>query len=146
VRDFGYADLDCMLSQTIEYALRATLYIAGEDPRSVRVTEIADATDAPRNYLAKILGQLARDGILESTRGPAGGFRLGGSPAAVRLCDVVAVFEANTPRRCLLGHGICGQNPSCTAHARWVPIANQMHGFFANTTLADLLSTPRTTT
>src|SRR6188768_3085965 len=79
-RYFAYADHQSMLSQTIEYALRASLHIARSHPNSVRVTEIADATDAPRNYLAKILGQLARAGLLESTRGPTGGFRFSSHP------------------------------------------------------------------
>ena len=129
-----------MLSQTVEYALRATIYIAREPSQPARVNEVADAIDAPRNYLAKILGQLARAGILESMRGPTGGFRLGGRADGVRLSDVVAVFEAIEQRRCLLGQGLCGQNPSCTAHALWAPIAKSMDGFFADTTLADLLS------
>jgi Rrf2 family protein len=132
-----------MLSQTIEYALRAALYIARSHPHSVQVMEIADATDAPRNYLAKILGQLARAGLLESTRGPTGGFRLSMHPDDVPLSRVVGVFDLTEQRRCLLGNGICGQNPSCTAHVRWEPIAQEMEQFFARTTLADLLSSPR---
>lgn len=128
-----------MLSQTVEYALRATLYIGRDQTRAVRVNEVADAIDAPRNYLAKILGQLARAGILESTRGPAGGFRLGAPARDLALADVVSVFDVAERRRCLLGNGICGQNPSCTAHAAWAPIAKSMDGFFSHTTLADLL-------
>jgi Rrf2 family protein len=129
-----------MLSQTVEYALRATLYIAREPGRTVRVQEVADAVEAPQNYLSKILGALARSGILESTRGPSGGFRLAKDPADVSLADVVAQFENVDQRRCLLGNGICGQNPSCNAHARWAPIAERMDRFFDTTTLADLLS------
>jgi Rrf2 family protein len=135
-----------MLSQTIEYALRATLYIARDHPRPVRVAQVASAVEAPRTYLAKILGSLARAGILESARGPAGGFRLGSRTIDVSLSDVVAVFEATHERRCLLGHGPCGQNPACTAHPRWAPIAKDLDQFFADTTLRDLLSSPRTLT
>jgi Rrf2 family protein len=129
-----------MLSQTVEYAMRATIYIARTPEQIARVNEVADAIEAPRTYLAKILGQLARAGILESTRGPAGGFRLAIPSDDLRLSDVVAAFEEMEQRRCLLGHGICGQNPGCTAHELWAPIAKSMDGFLANTTLADLLS------
>lgn len=133
-----------MLSQTVEYALRAVLYIAREHPRSIPVSDVADAVEAPRGYLAKILGDLARARILESTRGPAGGFRLSGVPEAFALSDVVTAIDGTEERRCLLGHGKCGENPTCTAHARWAPIANDMDAFFGKTTLADLLHTPRT--
>ena len=129
-----------MLSQTVEYALRATLYIARDPERSSRVQEVADAVEAPRNYLAKILGVLARNGILESARGPAGGFRLAKDAHDVCLAEIVALFDAIEERRCLLGHGVCGMNPSCAAHQRWAPIARSMDLFFDTTTLADLLS------
>jgi len=128
-----------MLSQTVEYALRATLFVARSHPKPLPVDEIADAIDAPRGYLAKILSELARSGIVQSARGPGGGFRLAYDPAAFVLADVVRALEGTEDRRCLLGHGRCGDNPSCTAHARWAPIANQMDAFFGKTTLADLL-------
>jgi Rrf2 family protein len=128
-----------VLSHTVEYALRATLYIARQ-PRAVRLPEIAKAAHAPPRYLAKILGQLAREGILESTRGPSGGFRLAAKPGSVSLADIVAVFEKAEPRRCLLGHGTCGSNPNCSVHERWAPIANSMDELFGRTTISDLLS------
>lgn len=129
-----------MLSQTVEYALRATLYIAGEVPRSVRIPEVANAVAAPRKYLAKILGQLARAGVLESARGPSGGFRLAPRQERESLAAIVAVFETPAPRRCLLGHGTCGQVPSCAVHARWAPIARDTSDFFSSTSIADLVS------
>lgn len=132
-----------MLSQTTEYALRAVLYIA-RDPRSHPVASIADAVEAPRGYLAKILGDLARAGVLESSRGPTGGFRLAADPESVALSVIVEAIEGAGDRQCLLGHGKCGDNPACTAHARWAPIAGQMEAFFGKTTLADLLHSPVT--
>lgn len=131
-----------MLSQTVEYALRATLHIARDYPHPMRVNDIADAIDAPRTYLAKILGELARAGVLDSTRGPAGGFRLVRDPAEVALSAVVTPLNGREERRCLLGHGKCGENPNCTAHLRWAPVAHELDAFFGKTTLADLLHTP----
>lgn len=132
--------VNLVLSQTVEYALRASIYIAQQQPRSVRGPEVATAIKAPRNYLGKILGTLARAGYLESSRGPAGGFRLARGSELHPLTVIVSVFEAAEPRRCLLGHGTCGKNPTCTVHQRWEPIARTTDEFFAHTTLADLLS------
>lgn len=133
-----------MLSQTVEYALRATLCVARNHPRAMPVNDIADAVDAPRGYLAKILSELARTGILGSARGPGGGFRLMKDPSALVLADVVHAIDGTEERRCLLGRGRCGEVPGCTAHAHWAPIANDMDSFFGKTTLADLLQTPAT--
>jgi Rrf2 family iron-sulfur cluster assembly transcriptional regulator len=129
-----------VLSHTVEYALRATLYIARQQPRSVRLPEVADAAAAPPRYLAKILGQLARAGILNSVRGPAGGFTVAANKRTATLSDIVEVFEKAEPRRCLLGNGMCGSNPDCSVHERWLPIATSMSELFDRTTIADLLS------
>ena len=128
-----------MLSQTVEYALRAFLYVARHSPGSVRLEDIANETRAPRRYLAKVLAQLTHEGFLESARGPAGGYRLSPNHTDTSLGAIVAVFETATDRRCLLGSGICGRNPGCPVHERWSPIANQMTAFFSSTTVSDLV-------
>ena len=128
-----------MFSQTVEYALRAFLYIARQSPETVRLREVAEASNAPPRYLAKLLADIARAGLLDSTRGPNGGYRLAKRERAATLADIASVFEPVEPRRCLLGHGICGQNPHCTVHERWAPIAGSIDQFFDTTTAQDLV-------
>jgi Rrf2 family transcriptional regulator, nitric oxide-sensitive transcriptional repressor len=128
-----------LLSQTTEYAMRAVLFIAARHPAQVRSAELAASLELPANYLAKTLGQLARAGLLISTRGSAGGFRLSRAPNEIRLVDVTRAFESNEPRRCLLGLGPCGHNPGCLVHKRWLPSAHMIEGFFDSTTIADLV-------
>jgi Rrf2 family iron-sulfur cluster assembly transcriptional regulator len=129
-----------LLPQTAEYALRAVLEIAAYD-RPVRVAEIAATSGIPRNYLGKTLYQLARAGILTSTRGRGGGFRLGVPAEEITLERIVSIFAAPEARRCLLGNGICGEN-TCALHDRWAPIASQLGDLFDTTSIADLLSVP----
>jgi Rrf2 family transcriptional regulator, iron-sulfur cluster assembly transcription factor len=127
-----------LLPQTAEYALRAVLHIAAHD-RPVRVAEIAADLDVPQNYLSKTLHQLVRAGVLASTRGPAGGFRLAMPPDRLTLQRVVSKFATAGGRRCLLGHGPCGTIPECPVHTRWAPVAAQLRDFYEATTVADLL-------
>jgi Rrf2 family protein len=134
-----------VLSQTVEYALRATLYIARQKPRVVSLHEVARAIHAPSRYLAKILSQLTRAGYLESSRGRDGGFCIAPRHANASLASIVAVFERTEPRHCLLGPGVCGERPSCAVHEKWAPIARSTAGFFAGTTISELLL-PRTPT
>ncbi|MFL5581933.1 MAG: RrF2 family transcriptional regulator [Gemmatimonadaceae bacterium] len=130
-----------MLSSTSDYALRALLVLArrrGLGP--VRADEVADATGAPRNYMAKTLNALAKAGIVSSLRGPAGGFTLVAEPAALPIARVVDLFE--TPRahpRCLLGAGPCDPTRPCAAHQRWTRVAEARRAPLAMTTIADLL-------
>src|SRR5215217_5951974 len=127
-----------LLPQTAEYAIRAVLHLARTDG-VVRVPDLAIAIDVPQNYLAKTMHHMARSGLLRSTRGPAGGFRLAVPSSEIPLQRVVALFEEPRDRRCLLGTGRCGQNPACPVHERWRPIAEQIESFFRSTTIADLL-------
>jgi len=133
-----------LLSQTTEYAVRAMLFIAAREPSAVRASELARSLELPRNYLGKTLGALARVGLLSSTRGPSGGFRLGRAADSITLIDITHAFAPATARRCLLGLGPCGQNPGCPVHHRWLPSAQAIDHFFATTTIAELVAPPCT--
>ena len=131
-----------ILSRTAEYALRAVLHLAngGEDAQ-MRVDDIARALSVPRNYLSKILHELGRAGVLTSSRGPRGGFRLAKSADELSLADVVGRFDPlNSEPACLLGReGGCSEEDPCAAHASWREISGQLVTFFRETTLAELL-------
>jgi Rrf2 family protein len=134
-----------VLSHTAEYALRAVLYIAQQDSDDtlVRNDSIAEALDVPRNYLSKILHTLAREGVLVSSRGPTGGFRLARHPDVVPLRHVVSPFDVvDGPRSCILGRARCSDRNPCPAHGRWKGISEQVGAFFRDTTLGDLLREP----
>jgi Rrf2 family protein len=128
-----------VFSQTVEYALRAFLYIARQSPETVRLREVAAACSAPPRYLAKLLADLSREGLLDSTRGPNGGYRIAKRERVATLADIASVFEPVEPRRCLLGHGVCGECPDCAVHDRWAPIARSIDEFFDRTTARDLV-------
>ena len=128
------------LSQTAEYALRATLHIAEHGGEAaLPVGEIADALAVPRNYLSKILHQLGKAGVLTSTRGPKGGFRLATRADALTLAEIVnPVDPMSNDRRCLLGRAECSDVDACVAHEAWRQVADKMREFFQETTLAQL--------
>lgn len=136
-----------MLSQTSEHAIRAVLYLAQQAPgESVPADRIAHALGAPGNYLGKTLQLLARQGLLASARGPAGGFRLLRGADEIALADVVgAVSEGPRPRAvCLLGNRPCRAATPCAAHVRWTAVREDLWAPLHRTTIADLLD-PRFT-
>lgn len=133
-----------MLSQTAEYALRAAVWLAEHPQGPVRVGDLAHALRVPQNYLSKTLHQLARAGVLASTRGKHGGFQLARRPAAIRLLEIVQPFEPLTDRRtCVLGRAVCSDAAPCQAHDRWKQVMSTTTAFFGETTLADLIREPR---
>ncbi|MEK6609307.1 MAG: Rrf2 family transcriptional regulator [Gemmatimonadota bacterium] len=132
-----------VLSQTAEYALRATLYLAERQRRRpVPVGQMARALGIPQNYLSKTLHVLARSGVLTSLRGKGGGFQLASPPERIPLLDVVAPFDRLEERRqCLLRRRECSDGRACAAHSRWKSVAGQVSDFFRITTIADITAT-----
>ena len=131
-----------MLSQTAEYALRATLYLARDHRtrRPVTADAIARALGAPANYMSKTLNVLARTGILIGMRGPTGGFMLVRNPADITVGEVVGTFDEPAPRpMCLLGGLPCNADHPCQAHVQWTQMTAAMRRPLSTTTLADLL-------
>jgi Rrf2 family iron-sulfur cluster assembly transcriptional regulator len=130
-----------LLSKSGEYALQALLHLAeygGERP--LRTVEIAEALDVPRNYLSKILHQLVVAGILDSARGPRGGFQLIERPEDLTLADALRPIESNRlAPRCLMGRGTCSDADPCAAHARWQELSGHITDFLGTTTLGDLV-------
>lgn len=97
---------------------------------------MSQALGIPRNYLSKILHGLSRAGLLESTRGPRGGFVLARDPASIVLTDVVDQFDdISGASRCLLGRPQCSDGNPCPAHHRWKELSGQMMAFFDGTTV-----------
>jgi len=129
-----------MLTQTSEYALRAMVYMArnGED-NYAGVKDIAKATEVPANYLAKILQQLAKAGVLESQKGYGGGFRVARPLGKINLLAIVDPLE-NISRfhRCVLGQRECCEEQACPLHDAWMRICNEYLGSLKNTTLQDV--------
>ena len=125
------------LPQTAEYALRAVLHIASK-PDLVRVATLAEELHIPRNYLSKTLHQLARAGILQSTRGPRGGFQLAVPAGMLTLAAILEPFGTLDGGSCLLGRTECRDSAPCAAHWRWKSISGSLKEFFNQTTVADL--------
>ena len=127
-------------SRPTEYALRALTYMGVRNPRGVtRVQEIAQAEDLPAPFLAKVLQQLARSGLLISVKGPKGGFGFSRPPAQISLMAVVAVVDGTEGiSRCAVGLVECSDDAPCPLHEAWKPLRNQINGYLEGISVADL--------
>lgn len=133
-----------MLSQTAEYALRAIVHLAYRTPACQTTEQIATATKVPQAYLAKVLQELTRAGLVHSRRGIGGGMTLTKSPAELTILEVVnAVDPITRIRECPLGlkaHGV----RLCPLHSRLDKALAHVEAAFAGTTLAEVLAEPTT--
>jgi len=131
-----------MLSQTVEYALRAVVHLAYESPQPRTTEQIAEATRVPQAYLSKVLQALNRGGIVHSQRGSKGGISLAKSPEELTLLAVVnAVEPLNRIRTCPLGLETHGAR-LCPLHRRLDNAIALVESAFGKTTLAQVLAEP----
>lgn len=131
-----------MLSRTTEYALRATIYLARAGGENTTAQRVAEATKVPEGYMSKVLHTLARAGIVNSQRGPSGGFTLTVDPAELTMLRVVESVEP-LPRikKCPLElHEHSGE--LCPLHKVLAELVEGIEAKLSSTTIAQLLDTP----
>ena len=133
-----------MFSQTVEYALRAALYLAREAPAPRTTDQIALATRVPKAYLSKVLQGLGRAGLVHSQRGLGGGMTLTQDPTRLTILEVVnAVDPIGRIKECPLGLESRGMN-LCPLHRRLDNALAMVEEAFQKTTLAEVLTEPTT--
>lgn len=93
-----------MFSKTTEYAFRAAVFLCEAKGRRVPAQEIAEATHVPVRYMSKVLQTLTEAKLIESQRGPSGGFWLTRDPSELSLLDIVqAINPIERIHECPLG-------------------------------------------
>jgi len=128
------------LTRKAEYAVRGMLYLGKhEEGQPAMLGDIADAMDAPRTFLAKIFQDLAKKGLIKSSKGIGGGFVLARPPEKITLCEIVEAIEGPImPNKCLMGEGICSFQKTCTVHPVWRRLQAVTRGILEEVTLKTL--------
>ncbi|MGE0378791.1 MAG: Rrf2 family transcriptional regulator, partial [Planctomycetaceae bacterium] len=128
-----------MISQTVEYALRAIVTIAQHEGRPCTARRIAEITQVPFAYLSKLMQGLVRGGLVHSQRGLHGGFVLLKPPTELTIWDIVVVVEPfQRIERCPLGIQSHGAN-LCPLHRRLDKAMATVEAIFRETTVAEML-------
>lgn len=129
-----------MISRTVEYALRAMVWLASMPDRAQTTRAVAQATQIPASYLSKVLQTLVDAELLSSQRGLGGGFMLARTPEQILILDVVnAVDPIRRIRNCplrLSAHSV----RLCALHQRLDDALATVEDAFAKCTLKELLT------
>lgn len=127
-----------MLSQTAEYALRAVVALANRDGEGRTTQEIAEESHIPPDYLSKVLGLLARSGLVHSQRGRGGGFQVARPLNELTVLEVVtAVDPLRRIKTCPLGLSAHGEN-LCPLHRKIDDAVRSVEEAFSATTIESL--------
>lgn len=128
-----------MFSKSCEYGVRALIYITSKSNQGERVniTDIAAEIDSPMAFTAKILQKLVKGGIVQSVKGPHGGFQIReGDTRETTLADVVKAMDGSaTFTGCGLGLKECSDLKPCPLHDTFKNIRGGLKTMMESTTL-----------
>lgn len=112
----------------------------------VTLAAISERQKISLSYLEQLFGKLRRHGLVESVRGPGGGYNLGRAPESIAVADIiVAVDEPIDATQCG-GRENCHENTRCMTHDLWEELNATVQGFLAGVTLSQLVERQRTKT
>jgi len=130
------------ISAKAEYACLAVLELALRDEQSspIRAIDVAEANGIPQRFLVQILLQLKGAGIVASTRGSAGGYRLSLPPEQISVWDVVQLMDGSQQPNPPPLHGSVGWQ---ILHQAWATVSRMEQQHLQDMTFADLVSRAR---
>lgn len=133
------------LSTKGRYAVTALADIALQGEGAlVSLADISARQEISLSYLEQLFVKLRTAGVVESVRGPGGGYRLAAGAAGTRISDVMtAVDERLNAMGCGAepnGAGCGGMKAACLTHNLWEQLSSHVYVFLNQTTLADVVS------
>jgi Rrf2 family protein len=131
-----------MFSKSFGYALRSILYLSslGEEERRVQLSEIASKLNIPRHFLGKVMIKLAKENIISSWKGPAGGFCLNDNTLHATLLAIASITgESEQFDSCVLRLKKCDSLHPCPLHSRAQQIRSGWFDLLSTTTIGELL-------
>lgn len=139
-----------MLSNTCKYGIRAIVFIASRQERKKKIglKEISDELQIPMPYLAKVLQTLSKRKILDSSKGPHGGFSLLKDTARLTLMDLIRAIDGDDfTDNCFITGGKCSynedENKECLLHSDLKKERAKLVRFFSSKTIDSLVKQKR---
>ena len=131
-----------LFSKSFGYALRGILYIAKmqDEKRKIQIDEIAGNLSVPKHFLGKIMQQTVKEGLLQSTKGPYGGFSLANETLGTPLIRLVEIIDGMDQFNiCVLKLKNCDSANPCPLHAEMDGIKTKFLSVVRETTIGDLV-------
>lgn len=122
------------------YAVTAMLDLAlhqGKGP--ISLADISDRQGISLSYLEQLFAKLRKQGLVQSVRGPGGGYELKRDSAQINVAQVVDAVNESVDATGCQQKGSCQSGEICLTHHLWMDLSGQIHGFLSGISLADLV-------
>ena len=133
------------ISTRTEYGIRVLVTLARvEDGACLSLTEIARREKLPHAYLEQLVGDLRRGGLVTSTRGQSGGYRLARPAAEIAMTDAVRALDGpllDMPCAGQTDHERCDRPQPCSVHEIFQRVHESLSSTLGATSLADVAAT-----
>jgi Rrf2 family transcriptional regulator, iron-sulfur cluster assembly transcription factor len=129
------------LTRAGEYAIRCITYLSKKGVGVfAKKLEISQNAEIPAGFLAKIVQDLGKAGLLEIKQGSKGGYCLIRDPREITLLEVVEIMIGRIYLNdCVVRPKRCPSNPRCKVHRVWDDASSQLRENLANTNFAHLI-------
>ncbi len=132
-----------MFSKACEYAIRCTLYIANQSNQGKRceIKEIAESTDSPVAFTAKILQKMVKENIVNSIKGHGGGFEMDATQiTTITVQQIVKAIDGDESyTSCFMGLKQCSESHPCPAHFKYKKIRADFEQMLRETRVEELV-------
>jgi Rrf2 family protein len=127
-------------SNACEYGIRAMVYLVGRgENRRVLLKDISENESIPGPFLGKVFQTLVKTGLLNSSKGPGGGYQLARRPEEINLYDIYCAIDGGKDLdACAAGLDECTDEQHCPLHDSWKPIRESIKSYLSTTTLLDM--------
>lgn len=137
-----------MFSNACKYGIKAISYIATQsvEKKRVKIADIAKNSGSPEAYTAKIMGQLTKGAVVQSLKGPAGGFEMSEKQMKeTTIIQIVKIIDGDSLiNDCVLGLSECNSNQPCPMHNDFKTIKDQIKCLLESTSVFDLATKLKT--
>lgn len=125
------------------YAVTAMLDLALHyDMGSVTLADIARRQGISLSYLEQLFAKLRRGGLVDSVRGPGGGYTLSRPPSDISVARIVVAIDENIDATRCGGERNCQGDEPCLTHQLWEDLSVRIYDFLNGITLGDLATRP----
>ncbi|SDD54543.1 transcriptional regulator, BadM/Rrf2 family [Algoriphagus faecimaris] len=131
-----------MFSKACEYGIKSMIYVANQSLKGnrVKIGDIVEKVGSPEAFTAKILSTLVKNNLIESLKGPYGGFFIQPDQiASIKVIQIVSVIDGDTIfMGCILGLKECNAQEPCAMHSKFVKIRSELKKALESTNLLEL--------